>query len=39
MQCVFKWDIDPVLGFLEVEKEDFVVSCFAYIKQHVTPAV
>lgn len=33
-------EMDPILGFLEVEKRDeFVVSCFAYIKRHDTPAV
>lgn len=33
-------DIDPAVGFPEMEEiEEFVVSCFAYIKQHVTPVV
>lgn len=37
---VFMQDVDPVLGFPEKEKsEEFVVSCFAYIKQHVTAVV
>lgn len=33
-------DVDPVLGFPVMEKiEEFDVSCFAYIKQHVTSVV